>query len=124
MSAATRPGIPAPTFSTRTRANISPPGSSNKRSISIDLRSTEGRAVFDRLVATSEVVVNNLRGDLPAKMGLDYSGLVANNPSVACMRTSAYGRDNPRADWPGYDYLAQAESGPMHMTGEPDGPPS
>ena len=68
--------------------------------------------------------VNNLRGDLPAKMGLDYKTLSAVNPKLVCVHLSAYGRDNERASWPGYDYLMQAESGLMHLTGEPDGPPS
>jgi crotonobetainyl-CoA:carnitine CoA-transferase CaiB-like acyl-CoA transferase len=46
------------------------------------------------------------------------------NPALVCVHVSAYGRDNERASWPGYDYLMQAESGLMHLTGEPDGPPS
>ena len=46
------------------------------------------------------------------------------NPKLVCVHVSAYGRDNERASWPGYDYLMQAESGLMHLTGEPDGPPS
>jgi crotonobetainyl-CoA:carnitine CoA-transferase CaiB-like acyl-CoA transferase len=69
-------------------------------------------------------VINNLRGDLPAKMGLDYKALSAVNPAIVCVHLSAYGRDNERASWPGYDYLMQAESGLMSLTGEPDGPPS
>jgi crotonobetainyl-CoA:carnitine CoA-transferase CaiB-like acyl-CoA transferase len=68
--------------------------------------------------------MNNLRGDLPAKMGLDYRSLAATNPRIVCVHLSAYGRDNARTAWPGYDYLMQAESGLMHLTGEPDGPPS
>jgi crotonobetainyl-CoA:carnitine CoA-transferase CaiB-like acyl-CoA transferase len=46
------------------------------------------------------------------------------NPKIVCVHLSAYGRNNERASWPGYDYLMQAESGLMHLTGEPDGPPS
>ena len=46
------------------------------------------------------------------------------NPKLVCVHVSAYGRDNERASWPGYDYLMQAESGLMHLTGEPDGPPA
>jgi crotonobetainyl-CoA:carnitine CoA-transferase CaiB-like acyl-CoA transferase len=96
----------------------------NKKSVAIDLRPAEGKAVLAKLVATADALVNNLRGDLPAKMGLDYKTLSAANPKLVCVHVSAYGRDNERASWPGYDYLMQAESGLMHLTGEPDGPPS
>jgi crotonobetainyl-CoA:carnitine CoA-transferase CaiB-like acyl-CoA transferase len=96
----------------------------NKKSVAIDLRSAEGKAALGKLIATADALVNNLRGDLPAKMGLDYKTLSAANPKLVCVHVSAYGRDNERASWPGYDYLMQAESGLMHLTGEPDGPPS
>jgi crotonobetainyl-CoA:carnitine CoA-transferase CaiB-like acyl-CoA transferase len=96
----------------------------NKKSVAIDLRSAEGKAALARLIATADALVNNLRGDLPAKMGLDYKTLSPANPKLVCVHVSAYGRDNERASWPGYDYLMQAESGLMHLTGEPDGPPS
>ena len=73
---------------------------------------------------TADALMNNLRGDLPAKMGLDYASLEKHKPSIVCVHLSAYGRDNSRASWPGYDYLMQAESGLMHLTGEPEGPPA
>jgi crotonobetainyl-CoA:carnitine CoA-transferase CaiB-like acyl-CoA transferase len=73
---------------------------------------------------TADALMNSLRGDLPAKMGLDYATLGKHKPSIVCVHLSAYGRDNSRASWPGYDYLMQAESGLMHLTGEPEGPPS
>ena len=96
----------------------------NKKSVAIDLRSAEGKAALNELISTADALVNNLRGDLPAKMGLDYKTLATINPKLVCVHVSAYGRDNERAAWPGYDYLMQAESGLMHLTGEPDGPPS
>jgi crotonobetainyl-CoA:carnitine CoA-transferase CaiB-like acyl-CoA transferase len=96
----------------------------NKKSVAIDLRSADGKATLNKLVKTADALVNNLRGDLPAKMGLDYKTLSSVNPKLVCVHVSAYGRDNERASWPGYDYLMQAESGLMHLTGEPDGPPS
>ena len=96
----------------------------NKKSVAIDLRTTEGKTALKALVSGADALVNNLRGDLPAKMGLDYKTLAAVNPALVCVHVSAYGRDNERASWPGYDYLMQAESGLMHLTGEPDGPPS
>jgi crotonobetainyl-CoA:carnitine CoA-transferase CaiB-like acyl-CoA transferase len=97
---------------------------SNKRSVALDLRSDAGRTALARLAGTADAVVNNLRGDLPQKMGLDYDSLSKTNPAIVCLHISAYGRDNERASWPGYDYLMQAESGLMDLTGEPGGPPS
>jgi crotonobetainyl-CoA:carnitine CoA-transferase CaiB-like acyl-CoA transferase len=97
---------------------------SNKKSVALDLRSDEGKAALLGLIEGADALVNNLRGDLPAKMGLDYKTLASIKPSIVCVHLSAYGRDNERASWPGYDYLMQAESGLMSLTGEPDGPPS
>jgi len=96
----------------------------NKKSVAIDLRSDEGKAALNKLIKTADALVNNLRGDLPGKMGLDYKTLAGANPKLVCVHVSAYGRDNERASWPGYDYLMQAESGLMHLTGEPDRPPA
>ena len=96
----------------------------NKKSVALDLRSAEGKAALNTLIKTADALVNNLRGDLPAKMGLDYKTLANVNPKLVCVHVSAYGRDNERASWPGYDYLMQAESGLMHLTGDPDRPPS
>jgi crotonobetainyl-CoA:carnitine CoA-transferase CaiB-like acyl-CoA transferase len=96
----------------------------NKRSVTLDLKSGEGRADFEALAATADVVLNNLRGDLPDELGLTYEVLAKLNPRLVCVHISAYGRDNERASWPGYDYLMQAETGLMSLTGEPSGPPS
>jgi crotonobetainyl-CoA:carnitine CoA-transferase CaiB-like acyl-CoA transferase len=95
-----------------------------KQSITLDLKSSAGREAFEALVAESEAVVNNLRGDLPEKLGIDYASLKALNPAIVCLHISAYGRDNERKAWPGYDYLMQAEAGLMSITGEPNSPPS
>ncbi|MFT3754379.1 MAG: CoA transferase [Pseudoxanthomonas sp.] len=96
----------------------------NKRSLRLDLKGSAGREVFEKLVATADAVLNNLRGDQPAKLGLDYAALSKLNPKIVCAHLSAYGRDNARAAWPGYDYLMQAEAGFMALTGEPDAPPA
>ena len=96
----------------------------NKKSVVLDLKSEAGRADFHALVASSDIVLENLRGDQAAKLGLTHPALAAHNPRIVCGHLSAYGRDNERAAWPGYDYLMQAECGFMHLTGEPDGPPS
>ena len=95
----------------------------NKKSIGLDLKHGDGRAVLHKLVESSDVVFNNLRGDLPARMGLDYAALGPVNPKIVCAHLSAYGRTGSRAAWPGYDYLMQAEAGYLSLTGEPGGPP-
>jgi len=96
----------------------------NKRSVVLDLKTAAGRADFQALVATSDIVLENLRGDQAAKLGLTHPALAVHNPRIVCGHLSAYGRGNERAAWPGYDYLMQAECGFMHLTGEPEGPPS
>jgi crotonobetainyl-CoA:carnitine CoA-transferase CaiB-like acyl-CoA transferase len=96
----------------------------NKRSLTLDLATEKGQEVLHRLVKSADAVANNLRGDVPAKVGLTYDALKATNPAVVCAHASAYGRDNARAKWPGYDYLMQAEAGFCALTGEPDGPPA
>jgi crotonobetainyl-CoA:carnitine CoA-transferase CaiB-like acyl-CoA transferase len=97
--------------------------SKGKKSVDLDLKSEAGRAAFNTLVISADAVANNLRGDQPAKLGLDHASLKAINPRIVCAHLSAYGRDNSRAGWPGYDYLMQAEAGIMLATGEPEGPP-
>jgi crotonobetainyl-CoA:carnitine CoA-transferase CaiB-like acyl-CoA transferase len=96
----------------------------NKKSVALDLKHAEGRDAFRRLAATADVVLNNLRGDQPEKLGLDYATLGPANPRLLCAHLSAYGRDNERKGWPGYDYLMQAEAGYLHLTGEPGSPPA
>jgi crotonobetainyl-CoA:carnitine CoA-transferase CaiB-like acyl-CoA transferase len=96
----------------------------NKRSLMLDMKSADDRAVFERLVADADAVVNNLRGDQPQKLCIDYASLREINPAIVCLHISAYGRDNSRAAWPGYDFLMQAESGLMDLTGDPSGDPT
>ncbi len=96
----------------------------NKKSVALNLKHAEGREAFRRLVRTADVVMNNLRGDQPEKLGIDYATLGRVNPRILCAHLSAYGRDNERRGWPGYDYLMQAEAGYLHLTGEPGTPPA
>ena len=96
----------------------------NKRSITLNLKHPNGKAILHRLVARSDAVMNNLRGDLPARLGLTHADLSAHNPKIVCAHLSAYGRTGSRANWPGYDYLMQAEAGYLSVTGEPSAPPS
>jgi crotonobetainyl-CoA:carnitine CoA-transferase CaiB-like acyl-CoA transferase len=70
------------------------------------------------------VVFNNLRGDQPAKLGLTYESLKKWNPKIVCCSLSGFGSDGPRAQEPGYDYLLQAATGYMSITGDPAGPPA
>jgi crotonobetainyl-CoA:carnitine CoA-transferase CaiB-like acyl-CoA transferase len=96
----------------------------NKRSISLDLGSPGDRSIFDDLVRRSDAVYSNLRGDVPAKLGIRYDDLKRLNPAIVCCSLSAFGMTGPRAAEPGYDYVVQGLAGWMALTGEPDGPPS
>ena len=96
----------------------------NKKSITLDLKQPGGQEVLRRMVKDADAVFNNLRGDLPGKLGLTYDQLKDVNPKIVCGHLSAYGRTGSRAAWPGYDYLMQAEAGYLSLTGEPDGPPA
>jgi crotonobetainyl-CoA:carnitine CoA-transferase CaiB-like acyl-CoA transferase len=96
----------------------------NKRSITLNLKHPKGAEILRALVKDADALFNNLRGDLPEKLGLTYAALQEVNPRLVCAHLSAYGRDGPRKAWPGYDYLMQAEAGYLSLTGEPDGPPA
>ncbi len=96
----------------------------NKKSITLDLLSAEGREVLHRLVASADATADNLRGDVPEKLKLTFEHLKAAKPSIVCAHCSAYGRDGPRKAWPGYDYLMQAETGYFQLCGEPDAAPA
>jgi len=94
-----------------------------KRSISLELRNTQGRKVFEDLVRNADVVYSNLRGDVPAKLGIRYEDLKHINPRIVCCSLSGFGMTGPRAAEPGYDYVLQGYAGWMSVTGDPDGPP-
>jgi crotonobetainyl-CoA:carnitine CoA-transferase CaiB-like acyl-CoA transferase len=81
-------------------------------------------AALHALVKDADAVFNNLRGDIPEKMGLTYNALKHLRADIVCAHLSAYGREGERAGWPGYDYLMQAEAGYLSLTGEPDSPPA
>jgi len=96
----------------------------NKKSLTLDLSRPEGQTVLRDLARTADAVASNLRGDVPAKLGLVYDSLKNANRRIVCAHLSAYGRSGPRADWPGFDYLMQAEAGYFTLTGEPGAPPA
>ena len=95
----------------------------NTKSITLNLQHEDAGQVLHGLVGVSDGVFNNLRGDLPAKLGLDYATLGAVKRSIVCCSLSAFGRTGSRAAEPGYDYLMQGYAGWMSLTGEPGSPP-
>ena len=96
----------------------------NKRSITLDILTKEGKIILQKLVENADAVCNNLRGDVPEKLGITYEQLKPFNKAIVAAHCSAYGREGPRKNWPGYDYLMQAEAGYFSLTGEPSGPPA
>ena len=95
----------------------------NKKSVTLDLRRPGAQEVLHRLVRASDAVFNNARGDLPARLGLDYEALGPVKASIVCCSLSAFNRRGSRAHEPGYDYIMQAYAGWMSLTGEPGTPP-
>jgi crotonobetainyl-CoA:carnitine CoA-transferase CaiB-like acyl-CoA transferase len=96
----------------------------NKKSVSLDLRHPDARAVFEDLVRAVDAVYSNLRGDHPKRLRITYEDLRDINPRVVCCSLSGFGMSGPRAAEGGYDYMMQGLAGWMSLTGEPDGPPT
>lgn len=94
----------------------------NKRSVVLDLRTDDGRATLDRLLAAADVLVHNYRPATAVRLGLDTDRLRATHPSLIV--ASIGGFPGADADRPAYDLLAQAVSGLMSVTGDPQGPPT
>jgi formyl-CoA transferase len=95
----------------------------NKRSIAIDLKTDRGKDIFRKLVATADVVVENLRPGTMADLELDYEKLRVINPGLVYVAASGWGQDGPLRDQPGMDIMAQARSGLMSITGTQGGDP-
>jgi crotonobetainyl-CoA:carnitine CoA-transferase CaiB-like acyl-CoA transferase len=95
----------------------------NKRSLTLNLKSDAGRTLFKRLAATADVLVENYRPGVMARLGLDYATLAADNPGLIYASISGFGQSGPWASRPGFDLMAQAMSGVMSVTGHPGGPP-
>lgn len=96
----------------------------NKKSLSLDISRLAGRQVFEDLLASADALYSNLRGDVPAKLGLRYEDVMHINPRLVCVSISGFGMTGPLSAEPGYDYILQALAGWMSLTGEPDGPPT
>src|SRR5579872_912339 len=95
----------------------------NKRSLTLDLKKPEGREVFMRLVKTADVVVENFRPDVKARLGIDYDALRKVNKRIILASISGFGQDGPYRERPGLDQIAQGMSGIMSVTGAPgEGP--
>ncbi len=94
-----------------------------KRSITVDLKTDEGRETVRRLVKTADVVIENFKRGGLEKYGLDYQSLRALNPKLIYCSITGFGQTGPYADFAGYDYIVQGMSGFMSITGEPDGQP-
>ncbi len=94
-----------------------------KRSIALNLKSPRGHEAAMRLISRSDVVIQNLRPGAVARLGLGPDVVRGKFPRVIYLSISGFGRHGPSRDRPGYDVAAQAESGLMSVTGEPDHPP-
>ncbi|WP_434457614.1 CoA transferase [Stutzerimonas urumqiensis] len=95
----------------------------NKQSLAVDMRKPEGRQLILDLAAQADIVVENFLPASLERLGLDYATLSALNPRLIHCSISGYGRNNPLENRPGYDFIIQAESGFMSITGDKDGEP-
>lgn len=91
----------------------------NKRSVTLNLKDPEGMAVFLKLAAQADIVVENFRPDVKDRLGMDYKSLKALNPGIILASISGFGQDGPYAKRPGFDQIAQGMGGLMSITGEP-----
>ena len=95
----------------------------NKRCITLDLKQPRGKAIFEKMVESADVVVENFRPGTMERWGLDYEALAKINPAVIMLRVSAYGQEGPKRELPGFARIAQAYAGLSYLTGEPDTAP-
>src|SRR5437763_3935590 len=96
----------------------------NKKSLSLNLKTAEGRQVLWKLIDGADVLVENFRPGVLGKLGFGYEAVAGRNPRVVYCSISGFGQTGPYRDRPGYDVIAQGESGMMDLTGYPDGPPT
>lgn len=95
----------------------------NKRSLTLDLKCPEGKAILWQLIEDSDVVVENFRPGVMARLGFGYEDVSGRNPAMIYCSISGFGQTGPGRDRPGYDVVVQAESGIMDLTGPRDGAP-
>jgi crotonobetainyl-CoA:carnitine CoA-transferase CaiB-like acyl-CoA transferase len=97
--------------------------SRNKRSVSLDLRSSAGRDIVRRLSSEADILIENFRPGTLEKWGLGWTELSALNPRLIMVRISGYGQTGPQRDLPGFAAIAEGMGGLRHVTGHPDRPP-
>jgi crotonobetainyl-CoA:carnitine CoA-transferase CaiB-like acyl-CoA transferase len=97
--------------------------SRNKKSVALDLKCEEGRSIVCRLVAETDVLIENFRPGTLEKWGLGWEQLSAINPRLVMVRISGYGQTGPRSNMPGFAAIAEGMGGLRHVTGYPDRPP-
>jgi formyl-CoA transferase len=95
----------------------------NKRSVTLNLKTTDGQALARRLIFKSDIVIENFKVGQMAEYGLNYDRLKVDHPGVIYCSLTGYGQDGPYAQRPGYDYVIQGQSGLMGITGPAEGPP-
>ncbi len=91
----------------------------NKRSLTLDLKSAEGKAIFVKLAETADVIVENFRSDVKTRLGIDYDAVAQINPRIVYGSISGFGQTGPDAKRPGVDQIAQGMGGLMSITGLP-----
>jgi len=95
----------------------------NKKSIAIDIATSEGQGIIRQLAARADIVVENFKPGGLAKYGLDYATMLKAHPELVYCSISGFGQTGPNSDKPGYDLMAQGYGGIMSLTGDADGPP-
>ena len=118
-------GDPGRSFAPRRnqRAGFHVQQNRGKQSVCVDLRNDDGIEVVRRLIATADIVVENFSPGVMDRKGLSYDELSKDHPELIMVSISGFGQTGPLSSRPAFDFIAQAYSGIMHMTGEPDGPP-
>ena len=96
----------------------------NKKSLGLNLKTEEGRAILWKLIGRADVLIENFRPGVLDKLGFGYEQVRKANPRTVYCSISGFGQTGPYSDRPGYDVIAQGESGMMDLTGYPDGPPA
>src|SRR5438093_2177588 len=96
----------------------------NKKSIGLNLKTDAARQVLWKLIEGADVLVENFRPGVLGKLGFGYEAVARKNPRIVYCSISGFGHTGPYQDRPGYDVIAQGESGMMDLTGYPDGPPA
>ena len=96
----------------------------NKKSLTLDYKTPRGKEIFLKLVTGMDVLVENYRPTVMDRAGLGYDVLREKNPRLVYAQLSGFGSDGPYRERGGFDLIAQGMGGIMHVTGEPDGPPT